>query len=82
MGRIAALDWLRSHKAHCLYTLLFLLLWLTLLDFPREFATNMLGSSWVRCLGHFLTHRRQCGVDYVWTYGPLVAALGGVWFRM
>src|SRR5262249_35254198 len=23
------------------------------------------------CLGHFLKHRSQAGVDYVWSYGPL-----------
>ncbi len=71
MGRFAVFTWLRSHKAQWLRVLLFLFLWLMLLDFPREVATTMLGSSWVRCLGYFLSHRFQCGVDYVWTYGPL-----------
>jgi hypothetical protein len=46
-------------------------LWLALLDFPRDVAANELDPSWMRCLGHFLKNRYQCGADYVWTYGPL-----------
>ncbi len=49
----------------------FLLLWISLLDLPHNIASVGNDTSWQRCLGYFLTHRFQCGVDYVWTYGPL-----------
>jgi hypothetical protein len=54
-----------------LRVLLFLFLWIALLDFPHYVASVGNDTSWQRCLGYFLTHRLQCGVDYVWTYGPL-----------
>jgi hypothetical protein len=71
MGRFAVFEWLRSHKTVWLRALLFLLLWLTLLDFPRQINVRAIDPSWIRCLGHFLAKRYQCGVDYVWTFGPL-----------
>ena len=49
----------------------FLLLWIGLLDLPHHIASVGNDTSWQRCLGYFLTHRFQCGVDYIWTYGPL-----------
>jgi hypothetical protein len=71
MGRLAPFEWLLSHKARCSHALLFLLLWLSLLDFPREISIQTIDANWILCLGHFLANRYQCGVDYVWTYGPL-----------
>jgi hypothetical protein len=71
MGRLAAFEWLRSHKPRLLHGLLFGCLWLALLDFPRLVAAQRIDESWNRCLGHFVSNRSQCGVDYVWTYGPL-----------
>ncbi|MGH7226358.1 MAG: hypothetical protein ACRELF_24345, partial [Gemmataceae bacterium] len=71
MGRLSAFEWLRSHKAELLRGLLFFLLWLVLLDFPRQIATLAIDPSWKRCLGYLLTHRYQCGVDFVWNHGPL-----------
>jgi hypothetical protein len=44
---------------------------LHLLRFPTEIHGAGLDPSWQQCLGYFLTHRFQAGVDYVWTYGPL-----------
>lgn len=63
--------WRQTHKAKLYRGLVFLLLWLALLDFPRDVAGDELDFSWMQCLGHFLKNRAQCGVDYVWTYGPL-----------
>jgi hypothetical protein len=48
-----------------------LVLWLGLLDFAGWVADQGLDPSWMRCLGYFLEHRFQAGVDYVFTYGPL-----------
>lgn len=64
-------EWSARNKTRILFGVLFLLLWLALLDFPHYVASTGIDSSWMRCLGHFLTNRAQCGVDYAWTYGPL-----------
>ncbi len=71
MGHFVALEWLRSYKTRLFHASLFLLLWLILLDFPREVSIFTIDANWMHCLGHFLANRSQCGVDYVWTYGPL-----------
>jgi hypothetical protein len=71
MGSFSLVPWLSPWKSQLLRALLFALLWLALLDFPQEVAGQELDASWMRCLGHFLIHRTPCGVDYVWTYGPL-----------
>jgi hypothetical protein len=64
-------EWSARNKTRMLFGVLFLLFWLALLDFPHYVASAGNDSSWMRCLGHFLTNRAQCGVDYAWTYGPL-----------
>jgi hypothetical protein len=46
-------------------------LWLGLLDFAGWVGDQGLDPSWMQCLGYFLEHRFQAGVDYVFTYGPL-----------
>lgn len=71
MGSFPLVPWLRPRKTQLLRALLFAVLWLALLDFPQDVAGQELDVSWMRCLGYFLTHRTPCGVDYVWTYGPL-----------
>lgn len=71
MGRLAGFESLRLPKPHWLRVLLILFLWLMLLDFPSQLVSRALDPSWKRCLGHFLSHGYQCGVGYVWTYGPL-----------
>ncbi len=47
------------------------LLWIGLLEFPSHVAGDDLDASWQQCLGHFLVHRLQAGVDWIFTYGPL-----------
>jgi hypothetical protein len=48
-----------------------LALWLGLLDFAGWVGGQGLDPSWMQCLGYFLEHRLQAGVDWVFTYGPL-----------
>ncbi len=53
------------------WTIFFVLTFLHLLRFPTAIHGPGLDESWQQCLGYFLLHRFQAGVDYVWTYGPL-----------
>jgi hypothetical protein len=48
-----------------------LVLWISLLSFPTFVAGDSLDQSWQQCLGYFLRHRLQAGIDYIFTYGPL-----------
>jgi hypothetical protein len=45
--------------------------WAALLWFPEPIIGRELDQGWALALGHFLKLKRQAGVDYVWTYGPL-----------
>jgi hypothetical protein len=44
---------------------------LTFLEFPIPAVGHDLDTGWALALGHFMKARRQAGVDYVFTYGPL-----------
>ena len=61
----------KPQAAKILWAVFFVLTFLHLLRFPTEIHGPGLDQSWQQCLGYFLTHRFQAGVDYIWTYGPL-----------
>ena len=75
-GRVRALPvfpaWreVRTRKA-VIVLVLGTLMWFDFLQFPRPIFGIDLDYSWSVAIGHFLKHRSQAGVDYIFTYGPL-----------
>jgi hypothetical protein len=51
--------------------ILFLLIWLSVLDFPRSIAAADVDLSWRAAYGFFFKNGLRAGADYVFTYGPL-----------
>lgn len=54
-----------------LRALLFALTFLSLLYLPGRLQDVTLDSSWQAAISYFAVHRKQAGVDFVFTYGPL-----------
>jgi hypothetical protein len=52
------------------YSFVFVLLWISILAFPR-FPDNDLDASWRMVLSYALNHNIQFGKDFIFTYGPL-----------
>jgi hypothetical protein len=67
------LPWAAIGKAggKVLSFVLFLVLWLALLDFSKQVAGPNLDQSYAQAFGYFLKHDFQAGKDYIFTYGPL-----------
>jgi hypothetical protein len=58
--------------------LFFLLLWLSIVAFPR-FPSNELDPSWSMVLSYALNQNLQFGKDIIFTYGPLGFLMGGTY---
>ena len=54
-----------------LLAVLVLLLWLSRMVLPGDVAYGPLDASWARGLGHALAGGMRCGVDWIFTFGPL-----------
>ncbi len=54
-----------------LLAILVLCLWLARMVLPGDVAYGPLDGSWARCLGRALADGMRCGVDWVFTFGPL-----------
>jgi hypothetical protein len=59
---------------------LVLLVWLSRMVLPGDVAYGPLDLSWARCLGRALAGGMRCGVDWVFTFGPLGYLSTGAYF--